>query len=112
MANGYLNLNKKTQIITPACLGEVIYEVVNCSIKSMLDPKLTASWEKGLTMVAQGDITSEEYMVKLKGFITRRTDYVKQTDNRAYLNQCISYVCSNYQDAGKKKSGRTKTGNK
>lgn len=112
VANGYLNLNKKTQIITPACLGEVIYEVVNCSIKSMLDPKLTASWEKGLTMVAQGDITSEEYMVKLKGFITRRTDYVKQTDNRAYLNQCISYVCSNYQDAGKKKSGRTKTGNK
>ena len=52
VANGYLNLNKKTQIITPACLGEVIYEVVSCSIKSMLDPKLTASWEKGLTLVA------------------------------------------------------------
>ncbi|MGN0131909.1 MAG: DNA topoisomerase [Lachnospiraceae bacterium] len=103
VANGYLNLNKKTQIITPACLGEVIYEVVNCSIKSMLDPKLTASWEKGLTMVAQGDITSEEYMVKLKGFISRRTDYVKQTDNRRYLNQCISYVCSNYTDIGKKR---------
>lgn len=112
VANGYLNLNKKTQIITPACLGEVIYEVVNCSIKSMLDPKLTASWEKGLTMVAQGDITSEEYMVKLKGFISRRTDYVKQTDNRGYLNQCMSYVRSNYTDIGRKSSGRSKAGAK
>lgn len=112
VGNGYLNLNKKTQIITPACLGEVIYEVVNCSIKSMLDPKLTASWEKGLTMVADGDITSEEYMVKLKGFITRRTDYVKQTDNRGYLNQCMSYVRSNYKDTTTKKSGRTRTGAK
>lgn len=112
VANGYLNLNKKTQIITPACLGEVIYEVVNCSIKSMLDPKLTASWEKGLTMVAQGDITSEEYMVKLKGFISRRTDYVKRTDNRGYLNQCMSYVRSNYTDIGRKNSGRSKAGAK
>lgn len=111
VANGYLNLNKNTQIITPACLGEVIYEVVNCSIKSMLDPKLTASWEKGLTMVAQGDITSEEYMVKLKGFISRRTDYVKQTDNRGYLNQCISYVKGNYTGTtGRKGSGKAKTG--
>jgi len=112
VANGYLNLNKKTQIITPACLGEVIYEVVNCSIRSMLDPKLTASWEKGLTMVAQGDITSEEYMVKLKGFISRRTDYVKQTDNRGYLNQCMSYVRSNYNDMGRKNSGSKKAGAK
>lgn len=112
VANGYLNLNKKTQIITPACLGEVIYEVVNCSIKSMLDPKLTASWEKGLTMVADGDITSEEYMVKLKGFISRRTDYVKQTDSRGYLNQCMAYVRSNYADMGKKRTGKTKTGAK
>lgn len=103
VANGYLNLNKKTQIITPACLGEVIYEVVNCSIKSMLDPKLTASWEKGLTLVADGDITSDEYMVKLKGFITRRTDYVKQTDNRGYLNSCMSYVKSNYAGSDGKK---------
>lgn len=102
VTNGYLNLNKKTQIITPACLGEVIYEVVNCSIKSMLDPKLTASWEKGLTMVAEGDITSDEYMVKLKGFISRRTDYVKQTDNRGYLNRCMSYVRGNYTDTGRK----------
>ncbi len=103
VANGYLNLNKKTQIITPACLGEVIYEVVSCSIKSMLDPKLTASWEKGLTLVAEGDITPDEYMVKLKGFITRRTDYVKQTDNRGYLNQCMSYVKSNYAGTEGKK---------
>lgn len=112
VANGYLNLNKKTQIITPACLGETIYEVVNCSIKSMLDPKLTASWEKGLTMVANGDITSEEYMVKLKGFITRRTDYVKHTDNRGYLNRCMSYVRSNYTNTGNKSDGKSKSGKK
>lgn len=104
VGNGYLDLNKKTQIITPACLGEIIYEVVNCSIKSMLDPKLTASWEKGLTMVAQGDITSDEYMIKLKGFISRRTDYVKQTDGRSYLNRCLSYVRNNYPEKGKKKT--------
>lgn len=101
VAIGYLNLNKKTQIITPTCMGESIYEVVKCSIKSMLEPTLTASWEKGLTQVANGEISSSEYMDKLKGFINRRTDFVKQYDNRAYLNQCIPYVKSNYAVAKK-----------
>lgn len=77
VANGYLALNKKTQIITPTLLGEVIYEVVTGSIKPLLNPELTASWEKGLTGVAAGEITSEEYLVKLNDFVRRRTDYVK-----------------------------------
>lgn len=76
--NGYLALNKKTQIITPTLMGEIIYEVVDGSIKALLDPKLTASWEKGLTGVAGGTVSREEYIVKLNDFVTRRTDYVKK----------------------------------
>ena len=68
----------KTQIITPTLLGEIIYEVVDGSIKALLDPKLTASWEKGLTGVAGGSISSEEYIHKLNDFVIRRTDYVKK----------------------------------
>lgn len=74
----YLKLNKKTQIITPTLYGEVVYEVVNGSIKQLLDPALTASWEKGLTGVAQGNVTTQEYLEKLNGFVARRTNYVKQ----------------------------------
>ncbi len=76
--NGYLALNKKTQIITPTLMGEIIYEVVDASIKALLDPKLTASWEKGLTGVAGGSISSEEYTHKLNDFVARRTEYVKK----------------------------------
>ncbi len=81
----YLALNQKTQIITPTQLGEMIYDVVNNSIRPLLNPALTASWEKGLTQVAQGQITSDEYMVKLDDFITRRTNIVKQLNNQNIL---------------------------
>ena len=66
----YLMLNKKTQIITPTLLGEMVFDVVEHSIRSLLNPELTASWEKGLTYVADGEITSDEYMMKLEHFIT------------------------------------------
>ena len=69
----YLALNKKTQVLTPTLMGEMIYDVVGSSIKALLDPALTASWEKGLTLVADGNITSKEYMDKLNGFVGRRT---------------------------------------
>ena len=85
--NEYLTLNKKTQVLTPAILGELVYDVVECSMKALLDPKLTASWEKGLTMVAQGTITSEEYMNKLTDFVGRRTDLVKQNNYQSALYQ-------------------------
>jgi len=96
VANGYLALNKKTQIITPTLLGEIIYEVVEGSIKALLDPKLTASWEKGLTGVAGGTISSDEYIVKLNDFVIRRTDYVKKLDSgdarmRASFNKVRGY---------------------
>lgn len=96
VANGYLALNKKTQIITPTLLGEIIYEVVDGSIKALLDPKLTASWEKGLSGVAGGTISSDEYIVKLNDFVIRRTDYVKKLDSqdarmRANFNKVRGY---------------------
>lgn len=97
----YLSLNKKTQIITPTLLGEMIYEVVAQSIKPLLDPKLTASWEKGLTMVAEGTITEEEYMKKLDDFVSRRTNIVKQMNNQSMLNRQFQKAASNYKTGGK-----------
>lgn len=79
---GYISLNKKTQIYTPSLIGESVYEVVNASIKSLLNPELTASWELGLSQVAEGSITEQEYMGKLNGFIVRNVDYVK---NNIYI---------------------------
>ena len=77
----YLALNKKTQVITPTLLGEMIFDVVNCSIRQLLNPELTASWEKGLNYVAEGSITEQEYMDKLQNFVARRTQGVKQVIN-------------------------------
>jgi DNA topoisomerase-3 len=82
----YLNLNKKTQIITPTQLGELVYDVVNTSIKSLLNAELTASWEMGLTYVAEGQITKEEYTVKLEGFVARMVEGVKKLNNQAALS--------------------------
>lgn len=81
----YLNLNKKTQIITPTLQGELVYHVVNSSIRSLLNPDLTASWEKGLTYVAEGTITEGEYMEKLEGFVRRMTEGVKGLQNQTQL---------------------------
>lgn len=81
----YLNLNKKTQIVTPHLLGEMIYEVVNASIRSLLNAELTASWEKGLTYVAEGNISEKEYMQKLEAFVTKNTNVVKDSRNEGYL---------------------------
>lgn len=93
----YLALNKKTQVLTPTLMGEMIYDVVNGSIRPLLDPSLTASWEKGLTMVAAGDITSQEYMAKLTGFVGRRTEYVKQLNNQRSLFGQFDAAAANYK---------------
>ena len=104
----YLALNKKTQIITPTLLGEMIYEVVAGSIRPLLDPRLTASWEKGLTLVAGGEITGDEYMGKLDDFVTRRTNAVKQLNNQAALYDRFSYVAQFYRksDGSRQASGK------
>jgi DNA topoisomerase-3 len=93
----YLALNKKTQIITPTLFGEMIYDVVNSSIKSLLNAELTASWEKGLTMVANGEITKEEYMEKLEGFVSRMTNGVKGLNNQSILGTFFEEAKSNYK---------------
>ncbi|MCR4849936.1 MAG: type IA DNA topoisomerase, partial [Lachnospiraceae bacterium] len=85
--NKYLSTNKKTQIVTPTLLGEMIYDVVDSSIKPLLDPKLTASWEKGLTGVAEGTISEEEYLQKMDDFVIRRTNMVKNLHNESALRQ-------------------------
>lgn len=82
---GYIATNSKTQIITPTMLGEIVYDVVDNSIKQLLNPELTASWEKGLTYVSNGEITSDEYLNKLEGFVTRRTQAVKSMNNQSEL---------------------------
>jgi len=95
--NKYLSLNKKTQVITPTLLGEMIFDVVNASIRSLLNPELTASWEKGLTYVAEGSITPEEYMVKLENFIRSRTDGVLRADNQYALRACFDRAGAVYK---------------
>ena len=105
--NKYLALNKKTQIITPTLLGEMIYDVVNASIRSLLNPELTASWEKGLNYVAEGSITPEEYMVKLEHFIQSRTSGVLSLNNQYMLRDCFQHAAAFYKPS-KKKEGKKK----
>lgn len=95
--NKYMNLHKKTQILTPTLLGEMIYDVVFASIKSLLNPELTASWEKGLTYVAEGTITKDEYMDKLHRFVYVRTEGVKQLSNQYMLRQCFDEAAKYYK---------------
>ena len=105
----YLSLNKKTQIITPTLLGEMIFDVVNCSIRQLLNPELTASWEKGLTYVAEGSITEQEYMDKLEHFVRVRTKQVEASNYQPVLRQYFDSTAQYYKkpasgEAGKRSS--------
>ncbi len=93
----YLALNKKTQIITPTQLGEMIFDVVDNSLRSLLNPELTASWEKGLNYVAEGTITPEEYMQKLDHFVSIRTQGVKQLNNQWMLRDKYEQIAAYYK---------------
>ncbi|MCI8950148.1 MAG: type IA DNA topoisomerase [Lachnospiraceae bacterium] len=94
----YLELNKKTQVITPTLLGELIFEVVNASIRQLLNPELTASWEKGLAYVAEGSITSEEYMEKLNRFVAGRTIGVKRLGSGYELRPSFDSASAYYKN--------------
>ena len=96
-ANKYIALNKKTQILMPTLMGEMIYDVVSLSIRSLLNPELTASWEKGLNYVAEGSITPEEYMDKLKHFVISRTDGVLNLNNQQALRQYFDADAAYYR---------------
>ena len=103
----YLALNKKTQVITPTLLGEMIFDVVNCSIRQLLNPELTASWEKGLNYVAEGSITEQEYMDKLEHFVRLRTRQVEGSNIQPYLRQFFDAAAVNYKDSSEKNSAKT-----
>ena len=113
----YLSLNAKTQIITPTLLGEMVFEAVEVSMKQLLNPELTASWEKGLTMVSDGTISPGEYMEKLRGFVGRRTGQVKSGNagyllREAFLKTEGYYRGEKRPDAGKRVTGKRSTGKK
>ncbi len=95
--NQYLALNKKTQIFTPTQIGEMIFDVVRYSIGSMLNPKLTASWEMGLSGVADGTISKEEYTQKLNRFVTKHTEDVKERNYTGELRRCFDYAAAYYK---------------
>lgn len=102
VANKYIALNKKTQILNPTLMGEMIFDVVNLSIRSLLNPELTASWEKGLNYVAEGTITPEEYMTKLEHFIRSRTDGVLNLNNQTVLRGYFDAASVYYKTAASK----------
>ncbi len=105
-----LSQNSRTQVITPTLFGELVYEVIYASMRQMLNPELTASWEKGLTYVAEGSITSDEYMEKLRTFIINRTDQALKIYDQRELSKKFDeikryYPARNYasKDKGKER---------
>ncbi len=95
--NKYLSLNKKTQVLTPTLLGEMVTDCVALSIHSLLNPSLTASWEKGLSGVAEGEISYDDYMKKLKAFIIKHSDEIKNADNKKNLMPYFRNAAKYYQ---------------
>lgn len=107
IANKYIALNKKTQILTPTLLGEMIFDVVARSIRSLLNPELTASWEKGLTYVAEGTITPDEYMTKLNNFVRSRTENVLNTNMHLELRSVFDAAAQFYDAKGKREKEKS-----
>lgn len=92
----YLSLNPKTQVITPSLYGEMVYEAVYNSIRQLLNPALTASWEKGLSMITQGSIDSKEYMDKLEYFVKSKVLAVANLNNQYSLNKAYQDIYKHY----------------
>lgn len=107
VTNKYISLNKKTQIVTPTFLGEIIYDVVYYSINSLLRAEMTASWEKGLAGVAEGTISKEEYTEKMNNFVIQNTETVKRLDNQYKITYIFDQAKPYYQ---KQKSEKGKKG--
>ena len=97
----YLSLNEKTQTITPTMLGEMVNDVVYASIRQLLNPELTASWEKGLAYVAEGTVSEDEYMQKLDAFVRSRTEVVKHVQNEFQMRQFLSRIPRWYKEEKK-----------
>ena len=104
VTNKYISLNSKTQILTPTFLGEIIYDVVLYSINGLLRADLTASWEKGLTGVADGSISEKEYMDKMTDYVIRNTELVKRINNQNNMRFVFDKTRPYYNVRGKKKA--------
>ena len=104
----YLALNKKTQVLTPTQMGEMIYDVVSDSIRPLLNPALTASWEKRLTMVADGVMRGDDYMGKLTDFVGRRTIAVRGLNNQGVLWRQFQATEEFYQKKQKQSNAKNK----
>lgn len=98
--NKYISLNKKTQIVTPTFLGEIIYDIVYYSINGLLRADLTASWEKGLEGVAEGQISKEEYTQKMTTYVTQYTNRVKQIQNQGGITGVFNKTKAYYTKSG------------
>lgn len=104
--NGYISLNQKTQILTPTLMGEMIHDIVYISVGALLNPELTASWEKGLTFVAEGHVGSEEYMEKLNRFVSKNTEAVKRsTGYQSMIRDRYAINAPFYQNSMAKSTG-------
>ena len=99
--NQYISLNKKTQILTPTLLGEMICDVVSNSISVLLSPAFTASWEKGLNYVVDGSVSSDEYMEKLSSYVAKYTNQVKETQNVTRLLPMYQQAAQFYKDTNR-----------
>ena len=104
VTNKYIALNKKTQIVTPTFLGEIIYDVCLNSIQSLLWAEMTASWEKGLSGVAEGTISKDEYTAKMNKFVCDNTNAVKQIRNQNQITRLFDRTKPFYEKSGTKKS--------
>ena len=104
VTNKYIALNKKTQIVTPTFLGEIIYDVCLNSIQSLLWAEMTASWEKGLSGVAEGTISKDEYTAKMNKFVCDNTNAVKQIRNQNQITRLFDRTKPFYEKAGVKKA--------
>lgn len=100
----YLALNGKTQTLTPTLLGELVFDTVYASMRQMLNPELTASWEKGLSYVAEGSINQEEYMQKLSDFIQRRIENVRRIENPSLIQRIYFETAKNYPEPVKREA--------
>ena len=112
VSNGYLALNTKTQIVTPTQMGEMIYETVAMSMRSMLLPVMTASWERGLAGVAAGTISEKEYMDKMEAFIRKLVESVKSGSLNYMLIPRFNMIAPYYANAKKGKTGNKTAGGK
>lgn len=90
----YIQTNKKSQVVHPTLKGELIYETIKTSIPSLLNPKLTASWEKGLKMITEGEIDSEEFMCKLENYIKDNVKRVLSNNNVIDYSNALEGLCS------------------